>query len=91
MSHQTELEISNIQRNIEEKTIYCFEVSAAFADRLMRWVQHDEVKTINKVMPAISSYPTGENGRYFADDIFKRIYLNEKTSNFDQNFTEDYS
>ena len=27
---------------------------------------------------SVNSYPPGQNGRHFADDIFKRIFLNEK-------------
>ena len=34
------------------------------------------------------SYPPGQNGPRFADDIFTCIFVNEKVLYFDQNFTE---
>ena len=39
--------------------------------------------------PYINSFAHGQNGRHFADDVFKRIFLSEYIwTNFQQNFIE---
>ena len=42
-------------------------------------IKHHVMKAIGKLLSAfINSYPPGQNGRHFADDIFRCIFVNEK-------------
>ena len=43
-------------------------------------MQKDVCKYSTKYFKSVNSSPPGQNGRHFADDVFRCIFMNEKLS-----------